>query len=269
MSAFVTGTFRTVNIFPLNTKTIQGPNGPYEVNSIMMVVAATRNRKETVYENGVAKIGTDGQPIKEKKSDFLLVKATGEDAKAVDQYVRSYRTENGAPKLNSRHLFIQGTLETYDKEEEIEINKKINAGGVDYDVKFKEIFKHTKTIIMMDGFEFLDSKPVTETVSVVSAATTPTVTVVPTAAPAATPITNVAPVNPATIAPQVASAAAIAPVGVAFQTTMPAIPEAPIELLSETMPYQKVNDFEGLVTINNILYRVKLSPSGTIETCPF
>lgn len=281
MSAHINGTFRTARFFDLETKTLQGSQGPYEAHSLLFVVASTRNRKENVYENGVLKLDAQGQPVKERKSDFLLCKATGELAKTIDKHVKSFRNEAGQEKLNSRFLFISGTLETYEKERKVDINKPVNIGGQIYNVAFSEMIPDTKTIIRIDEFEFLDSKPNDQEVIVTAVdAGTPAVAPVQAVPVGAAPV---APVQAAVPAPQVSVAvpaapavpvAPTAPVAPAapqapFQTALPNLPEAPSELLSEDMAYTPVSQFEGIVVLNGVTYRVKLTAAGKVDVCPF
>lgn len=97
-------------------------------------------------------------------TDFILVKFTGKLADVMHEYASAVGNEG---KLVSRHIFVDGHIETYQAERPVEFDTVID--GEEYTVK--STVKETRFVLVAEHVEFLDSAKKTE------GKTTPTVTV--------------------------------------------------------------------------------------------
>lgn len=203
---------RTVSIVKdYKEETRKGNNGEFVSKEIFFKVAVDRDYKVTRTENG--------KTISEYPTDFYLVKATGELATIFNKYATA-KKEDG--KLQSRHILITGSLETYKKNRKVAYDKQINIGGNLYQIKDEFEVPDTPIIIVADKIRFLDSAPQTVQTQATSA---PVVTAVAPVAPA------VAPVMPAQA--QVVQAPVVAP---AVQTIAP-VAEVPVADMTQACPY--------------------------------
>lgn len=140
---------RTVDVHELKVENKVGTDKvPYVAKSITFKVASNRNYPVTKVINGV--------PTKIRPTDFVFCKATGQLAQVIADYA-SERKPDG--KIVSRHLYLEGHLETYVGSKEIELNEKVPLGDKTYNVKFKPKVAVDQTIFIVKELEFLDSAP--------------------------------------------------------------------------------------------------------------
>ena len=204
---------RTVSIVkPYKEEVRKGNNGDFTSKEIFFKVACDRDYKVTRTENG--------KTIQEYPTDFFLVKATGELANIFNKYATATKDDG---KLQSRHILIEGSLETYRKDRKVAYDKQVNIGGNLYQIKDEFTVPDTPVIIVADKIRFLDSAPQTQAQT--QATSAPVVTAVAPVAPA------VAPVMPAQA--QVVQAPVVAP---AVQTVAP-VAEVPVADMTQACPY--------------------------------
>lgn len=140
---------RTVAIVrELQTVKRTGANGEFDQTDILMRIAVSRRYKATTIKNG--------QQVIENPTDFWLAKATGPVAERFAKYCTA-KDETG--KLKSRHLLIYGNFETYDKPRKEHITPQINFNGQIMQVDLDITLPDTRTIFIIENFEFLDSNP--------------------------------------------------------------------------------------------------------------
>ena len=125
-----------------------GANGEFEQTDILIRIAVSRRYKATTIKNG--------QQVIENPTDFWLAKATGPVAERFAKYCTA-KDETG--KLKSRHLLIYGNFETYDKPRKEHITPQINFNGQIMQVDLDITLPDTRTIFIIENFEFLDSNP--------------------------------------------------------------------------------------------------------------
>ena len=125
--------------------------------SIIFKVAEKRKYKQNYIDSKT------NQQVNGYKSDFWLVKATGEVAEAFNKNCTAV-DENG--KLKSRYLNIEGRFETYTKDREVTISVPAQAiaqyAGVAYagaDMVVKATVPQTNTILNADVITYLDPNP--------------------------------------------------------------------------------------------------------------
>lgn len=236
----VTGMARTVEVIGegLVKRKRTGANGEYEDSHIMMRVAVRReNSGRTVVENGVSR--------KEYITDYVVVSANGGLADALNKCC-NLRDADG--KLISRHLFIRGSLNTYQKEAEFTEKQTVLVPiqGADpvpmqFDAKIKK--KISNSIIALDQFILVDANPMNNTERpVVQAGGVPVQANIQTA----TPVGTGAPVGAtATAAPSAPSAPIMTPEVMQQLMTMlmggaaPAAPAAPAQATATAQPATK------------------------------
>lgn len=138
---------RTVSIVsPFEVVKRNGTNGEFEQKSILFKVAFKRNYKQNLQK-------ADGSTERGYGTDFLLVKATGEVAEAFN---KNCTATNAEGKLISRHILIDGRLETYSKPRPINVQANIN--GQLYNIQ-TEVPNSSNMILVADQITYLDSNP--------------------------------------------------------------------------------------------------------------
>lgn len=119
-----------------STQTISRPDGSVDTIRSIYFRVATRRRyhnRERQYE-----------------SDFFLAKATGPVADLLNNNCTALR-QDGSGKLQSRHLLLIGSFETYTKTRSF----NTNINGVTYTVPFED---RNNFVFVIDHVEFLDRK---------------------------------------------------------------------------------------------------------------
>lgn len=200
MSYSITAVVRTASILK-DYEAVQrtGRNGTFESKSIMYSVASDRDYKSSITKE-------DGSVSQERKTDFLAMRASGPIANSLNQYCN---TKNQDGKLISRRLLVYGHLETYQTTRKI--TQRIAVEGKEYDATFD--VPETRTIIVVEKFEFLDANPV-KNASNATTTSVATVTAVASSAPADAQVAQPAPAQvPVQSVPvaQVSQGAVVAP----------------------------------------------------------
>lgn len=150
---------RTVRIaVPFRINKVNKAKDGNEFASIYFACASSRGVKKE-----------EGKP----DTDFLLVKFVGKLADVMHEYASASAINGG--KLESRHIYVSGHLETYQAERPVEFDTQID--GEEYTVK--STVKETRFVLVAEHVEFLDSAKKTE------GKTAPTVTVTVAKKPAA------------------------------------------------------------------------------------
>lgn len=167
--------------------TRKGNNGDFQFKEVFVRVAVDRGYKVTK---------ADGS--KEKATDFFLVKFEGALAETFKNYASAMKDDGkGGQKLQSRHIAISGSLETYDRPREYNKVHAIALGDQTYNVQITDSLPDTGYVIVARSLEFLDSNP---NAGQATATPAPTATVLgvaqpapvaqPVAQPVATPVVD-------------------------------------------------------------------------------
>lgn len=146
---------RTVSIIqPLQVTTREDGT---QYKSIIFKVAEKRRYKQNYLDTKT------NQMVNGYKSDFWLVKATGEVAEAFAKNCTAV-DENG--KLKSRYLYIEGRFETYTKDRKVNVGVSAQAIGNYYgialqgaDLAIETAVPQTNTILNADVITYLDPNP--------------------------------------------------------------------------------------------------------------
>ena len=154
---------RTVRVQELKVeKRNAGTPNEFDAKSILFTVAS--NRPYSVVKkdaNGVV-IMQDGQPVKERPSDFILCKATGNLAQTIADHCSSKKAIVGGEQTISRFLSLEGHLETYKSLKPVKLDKIVNIAGKDYKIEFDtKVEVDASIFVVSEIVDFLDSKPVT------------------------------------------------------------------------------------------------------------
>ena len=105
--------------------------------------------------------GSDGQPIKERPTDFFLFSARDELAQILFDNCGGRRAvEGGGDKMISRFLALEGHIETYVATRKVPTMQRVNIEGKEWDLSFEVDVEHDAFIIVVDKIRhFLDPKP--------------------------------------------------------------------------------------------------------------
>jgi len=151
---------RTVKVYDIQNMT--GKNNAtgedYNRKSILFRVATRRDylvNKKDAAGNVIMK---DGKPEREYPSDFILCKATGDLADVIANNCKFVDTSG---KDISRHLALEGHIETFTKNRDLEYEKEVQIEGKDYTITFTKSITEDAMIFVVTNVNFLDPKPTT------------------------------------------------------------------------------------------------------------
>jgi hypothetical protein len=163
MSFFMNTNARTVWVDELKVEKRKGNDGQeYDAKSILFCVASNRPYSVVKKDSNGNPITENGQVVRERPSDFLLCKATGNVAQVIADHCSEKRAD-GSGKQISRHLSLYGHLETYKTLKPVKMDKVVNINGTNYKVEFDtKIEVDAQIFIVHDINDFLDSKPTSE-----------------------------------------------------------------------------------------------------------
>lgn len=153
MAMNVTMIGRTASIaVPYVNETRNGRNGQFQSKRIMFSVAVDRKYRTTSVVNG--------QQTTDNPTDFFLVEFVGGAADAMNKHATAQKQDG---KLVSRHLYLEGTFETYRSNKPIKATMKgVNLGGQLYDIPglaTPDGAGITNVKFVVDFFKFLDANP--------------------------------------------------------------------------------------------------------------
>ena len=141
---------RTVAItVPYRNEVRKGQNGEFSVKEIFYRVAVDRGYKIT-----------NANGDKQKATDFYLVKFTGAAADAMNQFASGKKVKaDGTVGDESRHVYGEGTIESFPKARQYKKTFPVELGGKTYPVEIEDEIIETNYVIICDRVEFLDSNP--------------------------------------------------------------------------------------------------------------
>lgn len=143
----LSGNVRTVWVGDLKVENKIGADGnAFQHKTIHFKVASNRDYSITKVVNG--------QAVKERPSDFVLCRATGNLAQVIADYASAKNTEG---KTISRFVSLHGALETFMGQKTINIEKIVAINGVNYRVPFSETINVEQSVFVVKDIEFLDS----------------------------------------------------------------------------------------------------------------
>ena len=139
---------RTVDVKDLKKETRTGANGTFEAVSILFRVASDRNYR-------ISKV-VNGQTVEDYPTDFVLCRANG----AVAEIISANCSEKNAEgKIISRHLLLEGHLETFQSPRKVPVQTQINYNGQILNVSLETEIKVDGFIFIVERVKFLDKKP--------------------------------------------------------------------------------------------------------------
>jgi hypothetical protein len=181
------GIFRTSRVVKEENVQRTGRNGVFESKYVMFQGASDRPYKQAVSHQ-------DGTVTQERQPDFFTFKMSGGLYDTWKKYCDSKKIVDGKEKLVSRRLYLAGHAETYNATRKEIVQANVNGQLIQIAVELPE----TRTIYVVEKFEFLDANPINKENTVANGTVA---TAVPTVAPAQPVVMpTVAPAQTATIA---------------------------------------------------------------------